>query len=221
METRIKRLDEAKLQFNKDLNNRKQDKAVLESRIEREAGIGIDEQLEEARRQQGALEREITRFIHELAVLDLLRKTLEDAEREAKERYMAPVIRRILPYLQRLFPNATIRCDENFNVTGILRTTEESFDRLSDGTQEQVAVLTRLAFADMLFDSNHPAMLVLDDALAYSDNARIETMFDMLKEASSRIQILVLTCREDAFRRLGGTRIRVKHMGQSTSPLLQ
>jgi hypothetical protein len=217
METRIKRFEEAKLQFNRELNKRKQDKAVLESRIEREAGIGIDEQLEEARRNQETLEQEIARFTHELAVLDLLRKTLEDAEREAKERYMAPVVQRMLPYLQRLFPKATIRCDENFNVTGILRTAEENFDGLSDGTQEQIAVLTRLAFADMLIDSNHPAMLVLDDALAYSDNARIETMFDMLTEASSRIQILVLTCREDAFRRLGGTRIRVEHWDNQVS----
>ena len=79
---------------------------------------------------------------------------------------MALVMKRIVPYLQRLFHNATIRCDENFAVTGILRTMEESFDGLSDGTQEQVAILTRLAFADMLLDSGRPAMLILDDALA-------------------------------------------------------
>ena len=154
----------------------------------------------------------MARFVHELAVLDLLRKTLEDTEREAKERYMAPVVQRIVPYLQRLFPNATILCDENFTVTGVLRTAEESFDGLSDGTQEQVAILTRLAFADMLLDSGRPAMLILDDALAYSDNARLETMFDMLTEASTRMQILVLTCREDAFRRLCGTRIRIQQL---------
>jgi uncharacterized protein YhaN len=97
-------------------------------------------------------------------------------------------------------------------VTGVLRTAEESFDGLSDGTQEQVAILTRLAFADMLLDSGRPAMLILDDALAYSDNARLETMFDMLTEASTRMQILVLTCREDAFRRLCGTRIRIQQL---------
>jgi hypothetical protein len=55
----------------------------------------------------------------------------------------------------------------------------------------------------MLLDSDRPAMLILDDALAYSDNARMETMFDILTEASTNMQILVRTCREDAFRRLG------------------
>jgi hypothetical protein len=215
METRIKRLEDARKQFDDDLNKRRQTKAVLESRIEHEAGVGVDEQLEDAHRQKESLELEVSRFVRELAVLDLLRRTLEDAEHEAKERYMAPVVQRIVPYLQRLFPSATILCDENFTVTGVLRTSEESFDGLSDGTQEQVAVLTRLAFADLLIDSNRPAMLILDDALAYSDSARLETMFDVLAEAATRMQILVLTCREDAFRRLGGTRLRVQQLGNA------
>jgi uncharacterized protein YhaN len=100
---------------------------------------------------------------------------------------------------------------------GISRTTEEIFDDLSDGTQEQVAILARLAFANMLLDSDRPAMLILDDALAYSDNARMETMFDILTEASTNMQILVLTCREDAFRRLGGTRIRLQEFNPSST----
>ena len=54
---------------------------------------------------------------------------------------------------------------------------------------------TRLAFADMLLDSGRPAMVILDDALAYSDGDRLERMFDVLAEASTRMQILVLTCR--------------------------
>ena len=61
METRISRLEKAKQQFNSDLIDQRQTKAVLESRIEREAGIGIDEQLEEARRQKETLEREVSR----------------------------------------------------------------------------------------------------------------------------------------------------------------
>jgi len=209
MDTRIARLEEARKQFEDDLNLKRRERAVLESRIERDSGIGIGEQLKEAERRREFSNRQVAWFEQELAVLDLLRTTLEGAELEAKEKYMAPVVRRIVPYLQRLFPNATIRCDENFCVTGISRDTEEDFDKLSDGTQEQIAILTRLAFAEMLIDGGRHAMLVLDDALAYSDNDRLETMFDILTEASAKLQIVVLTCREDAFRRLGGSRIRV------------
>jgi len=210
METRINRLETGQQQWIADLSARRQRKAVLESTVEREVATGIGEQIEDAYRHKELLDAEVARSVQELAVLDLLRKTLEDAEREARERYMAPVVGRIVPYLQRLFPSAAIQCDENFATVAISRAGEEGFRGLSDGTQEQIAVLTRLAFADMLIDSSHPAMLILYDALAYSDSARLETIFDVLAEASTRMQILVLTCREDAFRRLGGTRIRLQ-----------
>jgi uncharacterized protein YhaN len=83
----------------------------------------------------------------------------------------------------------------------------QNFDRLSDGTQEQLAVLARLAFAELLIDQGKPAMVILDDALAYSDDERIERMFAVLSRAAKRTQILVLTCREDLFARLGGNLI--------------
>jgi uncharacterized protein YhaN len=70
-------------------------------------------------------------------------------------------------------------------------------------------VLARIAFAELLIDQGKPAMLILDDALAYSDDERIERMFDMLARAATRTQILVLTCREDLFGRLGGTRLQL------------
>jgi uncharacterized protein YhaN len=62
----------------------------------------------------------------------------------------------------------------------------------------------------MLTDQGKPAMVILDDALAYSDGERIERMFDILAQASAKTQILVLTCREDLFARLGGHRIELK-----------
>ncbi len=41
------------------------------------------------------LDSEIARFKHETEVLELLLETLEDAEHEAKERYMAPLLRKL------------------------------------------------------------------------------------------------------------------------------
>jgi len=70
-------------------------------------------------------------------------------------------------------------------------------------------VLARLAFAEMLIDQGKPAMVILDDALAYSDPERMERMFDVLAQAAAKMQILILTCREDLFARLGGTEIKL------------
>ena len=115
------------------------------------------------------------------------------------------------PYLRSLFPGADITCDDTLRITGLTRAhlgTEE-FDRLSDGTQEQLAVLARLGFAEMLIDQGKPAMAILDDALVYSDDERIERMFDILTQASAKTQILILSCREGLFARLGGSRIEL------------
>jgi uncharacterized protein YhaN len=78
---------------------------------------------------------------------------------------------------------------------------------LSRGTQEQLGVLTRLAFADMLLDRGFPVSLILDDPLVYSDDARLDAMTEILTEAGKRMQVIVLTCRERAFRHLDANRI--------------
>lgn len=185
--------------------------AVLQSSVERGGGLGLDEELDSSSRQVEGLALECSRLEREIKVLQLLRQELSDAETAAKERYLAPLVQRITPYLQTLFPGAAIQVDEDFQVTGVIRELQqrEEFGGLSWGTQEQIAVLTRLAFADMLLDSGKPAMLILDDALAYADPDRLERMFDLLTHASSRLQILVLTCRGELFTRLGGRRVEL------------
>ena len=99
-----------------------------------------------------------------------------------------------------------IRIDENLHVTGVVREAghEEAFHHLSMGTQEQIAVLIRLAFAEMLVEQGHPATVVLDDALVFSDDRRIGRMFDILNRVARKVQIIVLTCREQLFEGLGG-----------------
>jgi len=78
---------------------------------------------------------------------------------------------------------------------------------LSRGTQEQLAILTRLAFADLLLEDGAPISLILDDPLVYSDDARLETMTEILQDAAQRMQVILLTCRTKAFRHVDGNRI--------------
>ena len=61
----------------------------------------------------------------------------------------------------------------------------------------------------MLLERGQPATIILDDALAYSDQERMERMFDLLTEAAMRAQILILTCRGELFTRLGENRLRI------------
>ena len=183
----------------------------LRERIEVHDSAGIDEAIEHTHHELEQATRQRDRIERELEVLDLLAQTLRAAESEARERYLAPVVDRIHPYLQMLFPNAEIGMDEDLNITGMSRRAgyEESFDHLSMGTQEQIAVLVRLAFAEMLVDQGAPAAVILDDALVFSDDKRMRLMFDILSHAAQRVQIVVFTCREQLFEGLGAHQLHL------------
>ena len=219
MAARIERYEQALTQRQQTIRNLRETIAALRARIAQEGGHGLDEQIDATKRDQETLSREQQNFVREAKILNLLLETLGTAEQETKERYLAPVIRRVTPYLRNLFPGADIACDDALRITGLTRALAgtEDFDRLSDGTQEQIAVLSRLAFAEMLTDQGKPAMVILDDALAYSDAERMERMFDILTQAAQKTQILVFTCREDIFARLGGHRLELTHPATAVS----
>ncbi len=211
LEARIRRFESA-------IEQRADSRAILKTeivrlgeRIEINDSAGIDEAIEHTQHELQQATHERNHWEHEIKVLDLLSDTLRFAESEAKERYLAPIVERVRPYLQMLFPNAEIAMDENLNITGMSRHNgyEEPFDHLSMGTQEQIAVLVRLAFAEMLIDQGAPAAVVLDDALAFSDDQRMQLMFDILSHAAQRLQIVVFTCREQIFEGLGACQLQI------------
>ncbi len=116
--------------------------------------------------------------------------------------------RRAARYVERLLSGCDLSFGEGLGLTSVSRGgQDESCTHLSKGTQEQLAVLTRLAFADLLLEDGAPISLILDDPLVYSDDARLETMTDILLEASQRMQVILLTCRSKAFRHVEANRI--------------
>ena len=210
VESEIARLTSAIEQRRAEAGELRVEIGRLQAQIEQHEGVGLDEQIEDARRRQGLCERERAACAREVQALSLLLDTLAEAEREAKERYLRPVALRLRPYLRGLYPGAEVVVDESLRIVTLGREgSQEPFEQLSDGTREQVAVLVRLAFAELLADHGGPAVVVLDDALAFSDDDRLEQMFTLLHHAARRLQIVVLTCRERAFESLGASRLRI------------
>jgi len=212
LEARISRLETA-LQERRDKRSDIREKVVgLQSHIEALEGVGLGEALQQKAREVELADDQLQRYDREVAVLSLLLSTLRSAETEAKERYLSPVLKRVRPYLQLLFPGAEISIDENLHIVGVVRENghEESFEHLSMGTQEQIAVLVRLAFAEMLVEQGHPATVVLDDALVFSDDRRMGRMFDILNMVVRQVQIIVLTCPEQLFEGIGGQHLSLQ-----------
>nr|PZN84203.1 MAG: hypothetical protein DIU57_08850 [Pseudomonadota bacterium] len=186
------------------------DLAVLEREIERDGQDGLTARINELEERVATYREQVRHYEREVAALDLLLATLDEVERHSRERYFSPVVKRLEPYLHLLFPNAAISFGQDLSVEAIARgAAREQLRALSDGTQEQIAVLVRLAFARLLADAGRPTPLILDDALVYSDDERIEALFQALRHASQAHQVIVFTCRSRTFEQLGGTRLQL------------
>lgn len=209
---RMSRLDQAIKDRREKRGNLKETIAGLRSRVEVLEGVGLDEAIEQKAREQERAIDDRRRVEREVQVLGLLLMNLQVAEQEAKERYLSPVLNRVRPYLQLLFPGAEITIDDDLRIVGVVRETgyEEAFHHLSMGTQEQIAVLIRLAFAEMLVEQGHPATVILDDALVFSDDRRMNRMFDILNMAARNVQVVIFTCREQLFEELGGRQLSLQ-----------
>ena len=192
--------------------SRQLEQRIRDARIHLSAGgrAGLGERREELRallseeRLRGAsLERDAK-------ATDLLARVLREASEDAQRHFAEPVRRRVQPYLSMLMPEAELEIDADLRIRGLRRNDrEEPFEALSMGTREQLAVLARLAFADILHDDGRPTPVLLDDVLVYSDDERFDRMKAILKQASERQQVLVFTCRERDWADCGAPIVRL------------
>jgi DNA repair exonuclease SbcCD ATPase subunit len=186
-----------------------EERAKLDTEIELRSGIGVAEDLADVGTRLAAARTRLDRLLFEVAVLKDLIAALETARDTARERYFAPVMAELRPLLHLLWPDAELKFDgESLLPTALVRNgREEDIGILSGGTQEQIALFVRLAFARLLARTGRHAPVILDDALVYTDDDRIERVFDLLHGQANDLQIIVLTCRQRAFRALGGQKL--------------
>ena len=140
-----------------------------------------------------------------------LKAALDEARKATLETHVKPVTDELKPLLRILWPDAEPGINaENGALVRITRgNVEENLEALSGGTREQISLMVRLAFANILARQGQPAPIILDDAIVYTDDDRIEQMFNALTRQSNHLQIIVLSCRQRAFRELGGTLLSI------------
>ena len=199
-------------QASRDAALAREELASLNATISALAEEGIEERLSALGGARAEAEARATRYEVEVRALIRLKRALEEARTKARDAYFGPVLRELQPLLSILSPGARLTIDDGslLPATLLRNGQEEAMEILSGGTREQVAILTRLAFARLFAASGRPVPVILDDALVHSDDDRIEAMFDALHRSAQDQQILVLTCRQRAFSRLGGERASVQ-----------
>ncbi len=181
---------------------------ALAARLEVAGGLGLEEALAEARQAQQEAQRRADDLGRRARALDHLLALLQARRAALAQRLRAPLQKHLNHYLGILFPGARVEVGDDLAPTELVRAGAHglesgAYDDLSVGAREQMGVLARLAYADLLREAGRPTLVILDDALVHSDDGRLEQMKRVLFDAAQRHQILLFTCHPQAWGDLG------------------
>lgn len=161
---------------------------------------GVAERREEASTNLERVSRQLRSVQERATAADLLYTTVEAARADARQRYEAP-FRASFEKLARTLYGRWVEFEFNEDLTvarRILDGTSLATSQLSGGAQEQIAVLSRLAVADII-GGGEAVPIVIDDALGFSDAGRAQRMNLVLAQLAADHQIIVLTCDPSRF----------------------
>ena len=181
---------------------------LLQGKLEEAGAQGLEEhRAEQAVRAEAAVRRCAEMRLRAEA-LELLLGLLQARRRELTRRLQAPLQRHVNRYLQLLFPQASLDIGEDLAPGWLTRVGAQGpqagpVRSLSFGAREQMGVISRLAYADLLKEAGRPTLIILDDALVHSDDQRMEQMKRVLFDAAQRHQVLLFTCHPLAWRDMG------------------
>jgi hypothetical protein len=185
-------------------NERQVKIAGLRSQLETVGASGLGERLAAVEAKVEQATRRKDELGLRASALSLLDEVLVDERDAAVAQLRAPLTERLGHYLKRIFPQSTIALGDDLSPATLDRFGRaDTLDALSFGTREQLGILTRLAYADLLKASGRPTLLMLDDAAVHTDAARRDAIKRALIDAATRHQILVFTCHPELWDDLG------------------
>lgn len=207
-EAKHERAVQADEEDRKEINRQERERARLNGAIYTQSEGAVEEKLAEVTGKLVRAEERSAQFARHVKAVRLLISHLEAARADAQETYFEPVRNELLPLLRQLHAGAEFQIDaDKLLIEAITRNgVTDKVEVLSGGAFEQIAILTRLAFAKLFSKHGNHVPIILDDALVHTDDERISTMFNMLAQIARDQQIIVLSCRTRAFSDLGGER---------------
>ena len=178
--------------------------AELRSQLETMGASGLGERLAAVRASLEQMERRKNELSLRAGALSLLDKVLVEERDAAVAQLRAPLTERLGHYLKRIFPQSALELGDDLSPIALQREGRiDTLDALSFGTREQMGILTRLAYADLLKASGRPTLLMLDDAAVHTDGTRRDALKRALLDAATRHQILLFTCHPELWDDLG------------------
>ncbi|GAA3585575.1 AAA family ATPase [Marinobacter xestospongiae] len=200
----IERYQNAVNQLRQTQEQRGRELRDIKVRLEAWGAEGLEEQLNEKEAEYDQCNRRYQELHRRAQALDLLLNLLTEKRQALTRRLQAPLQKHLNHYLSVLFPEASLEVDEQLRPGTFSRGAElGQITELSFGAREQMGLISRLAYADLLREAGRPTLVILDDTLVHSDSDRLEDMKRILFDAASRHQILLFTCHPEKWQDLG------------------
>lgn len=128
-------------------------------------------------------------------------ETLGRHRAEAQTKYSEPLQTRIEALGRSVYgPSFRVWLDDDLAVAEReLDGVRLNVEALSTGAQEQLAIITRLAISHLVSTGEGSVPVIFDDALGWSDKARLRDMGALLGRAGDHGQVIILTCMPDRY----------------------
>ncbi|MDR9424847.1 MAG: AAA family ATPase [Marinobacter sp.] len=191
-----------------NLRNRQQERdreiREIRARLDAWGAEGLEEKLQEVEADFERCERRYQELFRRANALELLVKQLNEKRQALTRRLQAPLQKHLDHYVSLLFPQARLALDDQLQPDTFTRGSEFGpVGELSFGAREQMGLISRLAYADLLQEADRPTLIILDDTLVHSDQNRLDDMKRILFDAAKRHQILLFTCHPEKWQDLG------------------
>ncbi|RZS46761.1 AAA family ATPase [Sphaerotilus mobilis] len=209
VEQDVQRLGASVTQQTRAHQQRREQILVLETQLAEAGAQGLDEQLAHVDGEQVRAIARRDQLQRRADALALLCRELAERRAATLAQLQGPLTRHLQHHLALLFPQATLSVDARLAPGELTRadahgrTETGAIDALSFGAREQLGLIARCAYADLLLEAGRPTLLILDDALVHSDAQRLAQMKRVLYDVAQRHQVLLFTCHPEDWRDLG------------------
>jgi hypothetical protein len=174
---------------------------TTEGRLEQSGRDGLATRRDMAELELAAVRAEHDSLRRRAEAARRVHETLSRHRAEAQTKYSEPLQSRIESLGRSVYgPSFRVWLDDDLAVAEReLDGARLRVEALSTGAQEQLAIITRLAISHLVSTGEGSVPVIFDDALGWSDKARLRDMGALLGRAGDHGQIIILTCMPDRY----------------------
>lgn len=190
-----------------DLAGLDADLAAAATELEVRGRDGLRDRLDVALSRLGDTRRVHDALEGRAQAIKLLRSTMRTHRDSAQQRYVAPFRQAVESLGTIVFgSDFAVEIGDDLSIRSrTVRGVTVPFDSLSGGAKEQLALIGRLATAQLV-SADDGAPVILDDSLGFTDADRRRKLAAVINRVGSTSQIIILTCEPDRFSDIGSAR---------------